>query len=298
MGKGLHRLHILSISLGLVAAIGFVYNSVILGLIFPKVERFDPIGTQWEIAGIVVGASLFMIALFHLVAVLTMLLRALNLRAVSWRVAALLVLGILSGILILADLTMLQEIGKQYAQGWHSTGEWTILFTSSALHALFIGFTLPALLANLREPGSSPDEPMLKDHVVFQLTHLTGFLCGALGTAAWIIAVALQVPAWILEQIVFTLGGLILIPYCLILLIWLWFKRKDFIPDWFDEKQIQDLAKAGLGTLFIVPPIMILFYLLQTKLPNGEVWGLLWLPAYLFLTLLTFSAGTLLLSRE
>ncbi|HEY71046.1 MAG TPA: hypothetical protein G4O08_10735 [Anaerolineae bacterium] len=298
MNKYIHRFHVLSISLGLLAAIGFVYNSVILGLLFPKVERFDPIGTQWEIAGIIVGASLFLIAVFHLVAMLAMLLRALNLRSVSWRVAALLVLGILSGILILADLTMLQEIGKQYAQGWHSTGEWTILFTSTALHALFIGLSLPALIANLRAPGSSPDEPMLRDHVAFQLTHLTGSLCGALGTAAWLTAVAIQAPTWILEQTVITLGGLILTPYLLILLVWLWSKRKDLIPDWFDEKQIQDVAKASLGTLLVTPPIMLLFYLLQIKLPDGDLWGLLWLPAYLFLTLLTFSAGTLLLSRE
>jgi MFS family permease len=298
MNKLLHRLHVLSVSLGLVAAIGFVYNSVILGLLFPKIERFDPIGTQWETAGIVVGVSLFMIADFHLASVLTLLLRSIQFRAVSWRVAALLVLGILSGILILADVTMLQEIGKQYAQGWHSTGEWIILFTSTTLHALFIGLGLSTLLANLRAPSSSPDEPMLRDHVVFQLTHLTGFLCGALGTAAWITAVALRVPTQIVEKTVITLGSLILMPYFLILMFWLWSKRKDFIRDWFDEKQMHDLAKASLGTLFVTPPAMILLYLLQVNLPNGELWSLLWLPAYLFLTLLTFSAGTLLLSKQ
>ena len=112
MSKFLHRLHVLSISLGLVAAIGFVYNIVILGLLFPKVERFDPIGTQWEIAGIVVGVCLFVIAAFHLAAVLALLLSMIERRSASWRLAALLVLGLLSGIMILADLTMLQEIGK------------------------------------------------------------------------------------------------------------------------------------------------------------------------------------------
>ncbi len=298
MRKHLRRLHVLSISLGIVAAIGFVYNIVILGMLFPRVERFDPIGTQWETAGIVVGVSLFVIALFHLSGVLTLLLSMLARRAASWRLAAIIFLGVISGILILADLTMLQEIGKQYAQRWHSTGEWIILFTSSGLHALFIGLALPALLSNLREQRSPEAEPMLKDHVLFQLTHITGLLCGSLGLAALIAALAFQVPTGIVEQTVFVLGSLVLAPYLLILLTWLWSKRKEGIREWFDEKQFQDLARASLAALLVSLPIMILLYWQQRAYPADSLWPHVWLPAYLFITLLTFSAGTLFLSRD
>jgi hypothetical protein len=298
MKKNLHRFHVLSISLGTVAAIGFLYNLVILSILCPKVERFDPISAQWEIAGIVVGISLFLIALFHLAGVLALLLNMIARRSVSWWRASLLFLGILSGIMILSDLAMLQDIGKQYAQGWNSTGEWIILFTSSGLHGLFIGLTLPALITNLRIPGSDAEEPALKDHVMFQLLHITGLLCGLLGVGMTIAAVAFQVPLWILEQTAITVSSLILAPFVLILLIWFWFRRRESPGEWFDEKQLQDLGKAALGSLLISTPIMILLYWLQRAFPEPGLWPHIWLPTYLFCTLLVFSSTTLLQSRS
>jgi len=298
MSSALRRLHILSTSSGFFASTGFLYNFVLLILLYPRVSQLEPISAQWEKAGILFGACLFIIAVFHALAVLTLILTAIKRQETSWRSAGAIVVGIISGILILADIAMLQDIGNQYAMGWDSNGEWTILFISQAFHALFILLALPFLISHLRLPQRPVEEPAAKDDTLFQLAHTTGALCGGLGTAACAAAFAFKLPVWIVEQTILSLGSLLLSPYLLVLTLWLYLNRKDALIDWFDEKQLQDVSRAALHSLLWVIPMMTLLFFLQTRLPEGNIWSLLWFPVYIFLTLTILSSNTLYLSRN
>ncbi|MBN2557097.1 MAG: hypothetical protein JXA97_14290 [Anaerolineales bacterium] len=298
MNKALRRSHILSTSSGFLASAGFLYNFILLILLYPRVSQFKPISTRWEQAGILFGACLFILAVFHALAVLTLVFAAIKRRETSWRSAGAIVIGVISGILILADIAMLQDIGNQYALGWDSRGEWIILFISQAFHALFILLALPLLITRLRSHQPQVEEPAVKDDTLFQLAHTTGALCGGLGSAACAAAIAFKLPAWIVDQTILSLGTLLLSPYLLVLALWLYLHRKKALIDWVDEKQLQDVSRAALHSLLWVIPTMTVLFVLQTQLPEGNIWALLWFPAYIFLTLTILSTNTLYLSRH
>ena len=86
---------------------------------------------------------------------------------------------------------------------------------------------------------------------------------------------------------------LLFLPYFLIISYWFLIKFRERIADWYDEKQWIDVTKAGFTTLLISIPLMIILFITTfNKLP-GSIFGLLWLPLYLFSVLFIFSLCTL-----
>lgn len=78
---------------------------------------------------------------------------------------------------------------------------------------------------------------------------------------------------------------------------WFLTKRKQKLTEWYDEKQITDIARGALFTLVLTVFITNIFYFLSSaKVINIST--ALWYPEYLFLTLLFFSGSTLYLSKR
>jgi hypothetical protein len=291
MSQLLKRLHLLSLSFGFLSAVALIFNTVIFILLFPEVTQFQELSRPWESFGLVVGLNFLAISLFHLSTVVTLLMH-LTIQKTTTRLKGITVaLGIISGIMILVDMVLLSDIGKEYVHGLQTRGEWIVLFISYGLHVIFLILALISIITNLEE-DQKPAENVLKDEVLFLSLHSTGWVCGCLGTLCVAAAFFTKIPTRIMIQVIPTFGTLILSPYVFILGLWLYKKRGEKIGSWLDEKQFLDISRASLWTLLISAPIMIGYFSLQAVSSIQEHWNLLWFPAYLFSTLLVFSSLT------
>jgi hypothetical protein len=297
MDKFLKHLRITSISLGVIAASGLIYNLILFAYLRPKVLNFETLVGQMEILGLLTGLSLALIGIFHLVTVITLLAQIIIQRLAGTLKILTIVIGIISGLLLLSDLAMLQDIGKQYVQGWNSASEWNILFINHGLHVLF---TILAFLTFATRSGKEdrPEEIVVKDDVLFIAAHMTGLLCGIIGLTAILVALVTRLRLSIFEILSVTIGVLVLLPYLLTLGIWLFMKRKEKITDWLDEKQFLDISRASLWTIMILLPIMTTIGILQRISGFGNVLDFIWFPLFIFLSMVSFSSVTLYLSRR
>jgi len=296
MNKTLKRLRITSLSLGIIAACGLVYNLILFAYLRPRVVHFEALADQVETLGLLTGLSLFLVGLFHLSTVITLLLQIFVRKSAGLLKTLAVVIGVISGLLLFSDLSMLQDIGKQYEMRWDTAGEWTILFINHGLHGLFTLLAFSALISK-DETDRSREAPV-KDEVLFLTAHTTGLLCGGIGLTGIALALIGPLPVWVAKAISVPIGLLIVLPYLLVLGAWLAAKHREKIADWFDEKQLQDISRAGLWTLAITFLCMLAAGLLQRANGPGSLWDFLWLPLYLFLSMTTFSAVTLHYARR
>lgn len=84
----------------------------------------------------------------------------------------------------------------------------------------------------------------------------------------------------------------IFLPYISIILYWLIKLIREENPEPYDEKQKHDLAMAGLVTWLLSIPIVLTFSLFDDG-RLGEISKMVYLPLYLFATLLMFSISAL-----
>ena len=183
---------------------------------------------------------------------------------------------------------MLSDIGNEYEAGMQTRGEWLILFASYGLHLLSLGMGGVALVGNLKGDTPTAEQP-IKDEVLFLSLHSTGVICGILGLAGVIAGIFSGLETRILQMVVGMTSLLIIAPYLVILAIWI-FRRFWGLPSPdLDEKQYQDLARAGLTTLLTSLPVLAIYYRVQIT-QGGGIFGVLWFPLTLFMVLSLFSS--------
>lgn len=142
-------------------------------------------------------------------------------------------------------------------------------------------------LSKLRQGTGA--EKIQKDEVVFKIAQYVGIICGLLGLAMISMQLILDVPMWHIKSFGTGTVVLLLVPYGLIVGYWMIIKSKEKISEWYDEKQWSDVSRAGFITLLLSVLAMVVVFILSFKnLPEG-VFGILWLPFYLFFVLFVFS---------
>jgi hypothetical protein len=297
MNNMLKRLRVASFSLGIIAACGLAYDLVLFAYLRPRVLHFEALSDQVEVLGLLTGLSLILIGLFHLFTVVTLLLQITVGKSTSFLKVLAGVIGVISALLLFSDLAMLQDIGNQYEMHWDTASEWTILFINHSLHVLFTFLAFLAL-SQKHKIGEPTGEAPVKDEVLFSTVHLTGLLCGGIGSIAVVLVLLAPLPVGIAQAISAPVGLLILLPYLLALGTWLILKYKERTTGWFDEKQLQDISRAGLWTLVLTIPVMSVFGILQRMSGPGSPWDFIWFPAYIFLSMLIFSSTTLIYFRR
>lgn len=173
-------------------------NLTVFTLLYPKTVSFEPLpGWTDAVMNGVVGPAFLVIAIFHLVALVTLgwqikvLQRGTALRAL---VAG---LGVISLLLVAGNFPLLGDIGKQHRVGLESASEWRMVFMNQGVHLLFIvaagwciGYTNKILLAGGRER-----EPAARDEAVFLTALHIGVLSGALGLGMISMILLTGVPA-------------------------------------------------------------------------------------------------------
>lgn len=294
MEKRLKISSIISLTLAIISAGWLIFNFVMYELLKPRIIGLEPLGKLEQLSVFIwIGYWVFM--LYHVSAFLTYVFHLQLFRRINAFKIILLISGIVSFLAIFGDWAILGDIGKEYKEGWDTSGEWIFLYIFLIINALFYILMFIFLFSNFRMMKLKKDiKPVLKDEMVFTVAQLVGILCGLLGLS------------WIFFNMIFNAGNimhikvygmltcvLLLIPYVLIVSYWLLIKFREKIEDWYDEKQWKDVARAGFTTLLISILLMLFLFIATFSSLPGGVFGLLWFPFYLFTALLIFSASTL-----
>lgn len=288
MSRFLKSLHLTALSLGFLAAVATAFNLVIFSILYPQVTQLLAEQPNWDTYGIVAALNIIVIAFYQLFSVLALLAHLIKHKKTSFLIVAAIAIGIISGLMILGDITLLSDIGNEYEAGLQTRGEWWILFASYTLHILSLILGIISLIRNLNEATRS-EEQILKDEVLFLSLHSTGVICGVLGLVGVAGGLVSQLSLWMMERIVIILSSLVLAPYLVILVIWLFRQRLGEFSSGLDEKQYQDLARAGLATLLVSLSALAIYYLVQIA-QEGGLFSVLWFPLLLFLSMSLFSS--------
>jgi hypothetical protein len=292
MSRFLKTFHLTSLGLGFLAVFALTVNCVIFGILYPQVTQFMEMDPNWETYGVVVGINIIILALFQLISMITLLAYLLKQKRTSALLIFAIVTGIISGLMIMGDMALLSDIGKEYQLGWQTRGEWIILFISYGLHILSLVLAMTQIIRSLNE-AQAQVEQIMKDEVLFLSLHSTGVICGALGLIAVIAGLISDLSLWMIERLVVVMGMIILSPYLVLLGIWIFRRKLGDVTPGLDEKQFHDLAVAGMWTMVGEIPLMVIFFSLRFFPVAKESWDALWLPLLVFPTLTTFSSLTL-----
>jgi hypothetical protein len=285
---------IISLILTIISAGWLVFNFTMYELLKPRIVNMEPLGNLEPFTNFIwIGYWVFI--LYHISAFLTYIFHIQIFRKINAFNIVLLVSGLFSFLAIFGNWAILGDIGKEYEAGLDTSGEWIFLYIFLILNAFFYLLMFIFLFSNFRMLKLKKDlKPVLKDEMVFTIAQFVGIVCGLLGLL-WIFINVLFNSENIMHIKFFGMITcvLLLLPYGLIVSYWLLIKFREKIEDWYDEKQWEDVARAGFTTLLISILVMLVLFIATFNSLPGGVFGILWFPFYLFTVLLIFSASTL-----
>jgi hypothetical protein len=247
-------------------------------------------GSLQQTLGGLVWLGYFVFFLFHIPALMTLIVRLQVFKKVDSFLGGTFLLGVVSLFCLIGDYGLLNDIGRETRLTGQPQEEWTVLTVVLAIHALFVLLMIFLIFQTFRRlKRESTAEPAVKDDVLFLTAQWMGVVCGAVGLLVNFSFYLRQIPS---PQYVLLLPFylLLFLPYGLAALSWLVRQRETKPSDWYDEKQWGDITHAALATIILSIPGMAVLLLFRQPL------GMFWFPHYLFLTLLLFSGCTLFLS--
>jgi hypothetical protein len=287
MTKNIKRSGLATLVLGFVCLSWWIYDIIAFEHIRPRLIEPSKWGPLEETLGGFVWIGYLVFFLFHIPAILSIILRIQFFKRMDWKGGLALALGLLSLFSLMGDYSLLNDIGKEARLTGEPQSEWFVLYVVMIFHLLFFLAMLGLVIQTFREMKAEPrPEAVFKDEILFNTAQGLGVVCGAAGLWVNFTFMLRGIPP---RQHVFLIPFylLILLPYGLAVLAWLLLKRGGKPADWYDEKQRQDLAKAALATLILSLPGMGFLFLLPKPL------GMLWFPHFIFLALLLLSGSTL-----
>jgi hypothetical protein len=295
MKRGFFITNGLAFFFALVSIGWLVYDFIAYDFLYSKMSRLESLtAVDVTIANFIwLGLAVFLV--FHIIGFIAVASQFRYFRKASALRILALAAGILACIMILVDVAGLSDVYNEYEKG-RVAGEWRLLDTVAAIRGIFF----LAIIANLFEAFIQSrkirkDEKVIKDEVILILLHCVGVFCGIVGlffsNAAFVFR-----PAHTQLQITFPfLFVFALIPYGLLAGYWLAVKLKEKPADWYDEKQFQDISKAGLLTMLVTIPYLGMVYIFNYGVPKGPI-HILWFPFYLYFVMLVFSLTSLYFS--
>lgn len=288
-----------SIILGFVSFCFLINNFMVFEYVRPITMRFEKLEPDIDRLMMTIGVGFIVIFIFHLSSILNLALQLKFFKSPNLFRAFSIFAGILSVILLVGNLGLLSDIGKESQLGWDTSGEWIFLYINHVLHASFIMLMFGLIISSFQVLKKNIEfESAARDEVVFITAQYIGIFCGVLGFISLAAYLASGLPFWIVKKAVVPTSAIIVMPYCFIVFYWLIFKLKDKIVNWYDEKQFQDIAKASLVTLIVSFPSMSLLYMLKYPNLSENYVTYFWFPFYLFVTLLSFSTSVLYFNKK
>ncbi len=213
-------------------------------------------------------------------------------------------LGIVSFVAIAGDAAALNDLGKDYLEGsYECILEWTWLYAGLALHFMFYIAAIITLYRSLKKTSSLEKiEATIVDETLFEITQLAGIVCGAIGIVFTLFTyfamgnAKLPLFSWLI-WLIFAYCIIILIPYFLIIIYWVVRLISSKSRSLYDEKQKQDLFRAGWTAWIISIPVMFIFLIINLGKANFAS-AVLWFPFYMFINLFVFSSATIIYFKK
>ena len=299
MAKHLKMSSIVTLLTGFVSFGFLMYNVFAYEIIKQTIGNLEPLGDEIDRIAVFIAIGIIISFMFHISSFIFQTMRFQFIRTITTFEAGVLLTGIISFVLLIGDLGALNDIGNQYAVGLTTAPEMLYLYAALVPHGIFhllqIFLTINTFFILKR---NAPDEPALKDEIVFIVAQYVGIACGMFGLGFTSIVLIMGLRPDCMFIVLPFYCPFIIFPYILMCIYWVVLKRHEPIAEICDEKQWRDLERAGLTALLVSLPVMAILYVSATLSESGSM-GLLWFPLYVFLIVLAFSASTLYFtSRE
>jgi len=285
----------------LISIAGLVFTNTFFLMLRDKIVNMGNVRIFLDEFSIPVVLVYFVFIFFHLSAMFTLILQLNFFKRDNFLRAFLFFTGTVSLLMLFGDFALLSDISKEYIFGM--PGEFNILFASQALHFIFY-IPMVALLALTRKSvRKQSEEIVLKDDSIFINAQYIGIMSGISGLIlisvfSFLSLTIYPLPSWAMDAGVIVVSLVAVIPYVLIVLYWLIIKMNERITEWYDEKQYQDITRASLVTLVTSVIIMALIFIAQYFVSSLDILNEIWLPFFIFLVLLLFSASTLYFNKK
>ncbi len=276
--------------LGLVCLCWVGFDIFAFGHIRARLHLVQEWGPLQQTLGGLVWIGYLVFFLFHVPALMTLILRLQIFKRLDVYLGGGFLLGLVSLFGLMGDYGLLNDIGKETRLTGRPQSEWDVLAIVLAVHAIFLLFMIVLIARTFRRfRKETPAEPAVKDEVLFVAAQALGVFCGAAGVWVNFSFLTRGIPS---RQFIFLLPFylLMLLPYGLAALAWFLVQRREKPEEWYDEKQWRDIGRAALATLLLSLPGMAVLLLV------GKPLGMFWFPHYVFLALFLFSGSTLLLT--
>jgi hypothetical protein len=292
--------HIVAFVLGLISIAGIVLTNTFFIMLRSRIINNVDVPAFLDSISVPTAAVYMVFFIFHLSALLAIILQLKFFKRDNFLRAFLFFTGIISLLMLLGDSALMSDISKEYIFGLPD--EFFVLFASQAVHFIFYVLTI-ILLSVTWKYLKEEEEVVVKDESIFINAQYIGILSGISG----LVLVALfsifytliySVPLWVIKAGIIVMALLAIVPYGLIVIYWLILKAKVKVNEWYDEKQYQDIAKATLITLPSSLLFMGVIFILQYTISRFEILNFIWFPLFFFFTLLMFSCITLFLNKR
>jgi hypothetical protein len=291
----------ITLSFLILSIAGFIFNLVLYIRIEIKTVGFDLIDTLIGKTETFAGISFILIVFFHLAAIITIILKLKTAGRESIFLAFVFFTSIISLLMVFGDFALIGDIVKEYKAGLPGIGsEFALLYLSQLLHLLFYCLVIVFTIMNKRAKKCSNlngAEVPLKDEAVFINAQYIGIFTGTLGLVI-LASLSIFSPLWAIKKGIVTLCAAMVIPYAAIVIYWLVIKARERVTEWYDEKQFQDVTKAGLISFLSTIIILAIFFVLQNTLTKFPLLNVIWFPLYFFISLLIFSGTIIYMNKR
>ena len=290
----------ITLSFSIISILGFIYNFILYIRIEIRTTNLGLINTLISKTEIYAGISVILIIIFHFSAILTIILKLKAVVRESIFLSFMFFISIISLIMVFGDFALITDIIKEYRAGLPGIeSEFAVLYFSQFLHLLFYCLIIIFIILNNRVkklPGRSDAEVPLKDEAIFINAQYIGIFTGVLGLAI-LASLSIFSPLWAIKKGIVVVCAVLVVPYAAIVIYWLIIKIRERVTEWYDEKQFQDVTKAGLVSFLSSIAILAIFFVFQNtcKFPLLSV---IWFPLYFFIALLIFSRTILYFSKK
>jgi hypothetical protein len=291
----------ITLSFLILSICGFVFNLILFIRIEIKTVSLESINAFIGNTEMYAVISFILIVFFHLAAIFAIILKLKTVGRESIFLAFVFFTSIISLLMVFGDFALIGDIVKEYNAGLPGIeSEFAILYLSQFLHLLFYCLVIVFITINnhlKKIPGQNNAEVPVKDEAIFINAQYIGIFTGLLGLAI-LIALSIFSPLWAIKKGIVAVCAVLVIPYASIVVYWLIIKIREKVTEWYDEKQFQDVTKAGLITFLSTIIILAIFFVLQNTLTKFPLLSVIWFPLYFFIALLIFSGTIIYMNKR
>ena len=208
-------------------------------------------------------------------------------------------LSSISPFLFFLDFLAMSDIIQEHLPGiYDCSPEFAALRVIFFIHLIYyIYFAVILIISILYLKKNQDKDIYLYNENNFNRLNIIGFFSGLLGIIGTLILSFIKVPIIKWKWIVLPFCLLLLSPYILYLTNWFLSIEKENRHKFLDEKQKHDFFKASVTTLLISLPVLLIYFIFNYYKISGPG-NILWLPFYLFSTLLIFSGTTMFFYKK